>query len=283
MLKSINHLYGIAAFVGTSILVSSSALAATFANSLSSASVFNFSHQPQQLGTSVNQLSQVLGSTTGTVATTSVDAVFDDEGRTCADLQIAGSTCGANFSNSLAAGNQGRYFAQSQSQAGINGLFFTVQQNETFSFGLNAFLQIIAQATNPGQESAKSQGNILFQIYDTTDESQPPQLLDYLALFGAQTAQESQAGFGIQGTSAFNLTAPIIQTSNSLAVNGSFSRTFDRTTQLAFFEVKNNQAIVAVPEPSLVLPSGLLSILLIRLTLRRTRRFSSKSDYLENH
>jgi hypothetical protein len=241
--------------IGISLAAPQSALAATLAYSNAQVSFQDFSHlptNPQALATQ-----QVV--TTGVAtATTQQDAFF------CTDSTCGQAGTAGNFSNSQANGaGNGAYFGFGRSSAGVAGYDFMIGAGDTFSFNFAALLQVGTHTDQLPGERATAKSNISFQIFEGGDPNNLT-LLDRLTLSGTAQDAQSNAQLSILNSSpnfTFNsgsLNSQVGATPASIFLSGLFSRRFDQATHISLVEIKNTEAAVAVPEPTLLPALGIL-------------------------
>jgi hypothetical protein len=243
--------------IGVSAVSIQSASAATFAYANAEVNFSNFSHKPGSIAVlATPQASTISG---GASAAAEEDALFC----VAPDPKCAQTVAG-NYSTSRARGTgSSDYYGFAQSQAEIAGYDFLIGAGETFSFNFDALLQVGTRTDRQPGERAFASSDISFQIFagDT--------LLEQLILSGTAENANRKAELNVltispDGPSSFSFDSDIKYNvrRNTPAkislVDGLFSRTFDRDTQISLVESKLTQAVVAVPEPTLLPALGVL-------------------------
>ena len=160
------------------------------------------------------------------------------------------------------ASGQGRqYFGSAYSEAAILGEF-VVGPEAVFSFDFLGSLELFTQVETSTSEYAYAFGGVSFALFDITDISQSPILLDFFSLFGELPNQGQGKGFDLQASSGIFLDPEQSAISSqrigsqrfsSASVSGSFKGYFAENTVLRLVEIKSGEAVVGVPEPSSLL------------------------------
>jgi hypothetical protein len=236
--------------IGVSAVSIQSASAATFAYANAAVNFTSFSHDPSSVDAFAIQQVTTTG---GAIAKTKEDAFF------CTPSDCQKSIAG-NYSTSAANGiGSSNYYGFAQSNAGIVGYEFLIGAGETFSFNFNALLQVGTRTDRQPGERAFASSNISFQIFEGTE------LLDELILSGTAENANQKAQLTLSDSSSNFSFFDSDLTSNvrrnrpaSIFLKGLFSRTFDHDTNISLVETKYTEAIVAVPEPTLLPALGVL-------------------------
>ncbi|HEY9651317.1 MAG TPA: hypothetical protein V6C95_11690 [Coleofasciculaceae cyanobacterium] len=255
--------------VTSSVFATSPGFAATFAVSESKVNIGNFSHNP--LGIS-------------TLTDTDTTAIsLEDDGQVQADANAKAifttepPTRAYNTSLSTAKGTGNSYLGGATSLAAVIGYDFIVGSGEAFSFDFNAFLKLETSIDNPKTERANTDGQISFELYDSSDPNQANWfLLDLFTLSGG-LATKKGGDYLYSGNNNyitynpnetyFNTTFGGTQESAEASATGRYSRTFDSLIKLTLVEAKTNRvsvkASVQTPESSSLLGLLLFSLLCI--------------------
>jgi hypothetical protein len=237
--------------IGVSAVSVQSASAATFANAYAQVKLEDFSHNPL----SIDALAiHEVNSTGSAIATANEKALF------CVDeLACPGEAIAKNRSTSQASGTgSSDYYGFAQSQAAVAGYDFLIEKGGTFSFNFDALLRVGTSTDQQPGERAFASSNITFQIFEGDT------LLDKLILSGTaedanQTAQLSIDGSHPDFSFSSNLKSNVDRNRPArMSLKGLFSRTFENGAHISLVETKTTQAMVAVPEPTLLPALGVL-------------------------
>ena len=252
----INHSIGSIAFLfatplvtGLSIGVAPSS-AAIIAGSAAEVSMDNFSHRPTETGTSTNTNTQTIANQGVVISEANANAVFVSN---CQQLFAA------NLSESTVKGDGSEYSGLAQSQAAVIG-DFSIKAKETFSFTVQAILNLFTSVDNRQSERASAKGSISFSLIDTVSNI----LLDSFQLgIGLYSFKSPDLGVSYNLGGNFNPTQinfGFLNQGNTKSLNlytsGVYSRTFDNATNIRLVEVKNNMVLAeaeSVPEPTTIL------------------------------
>ncbi len=235
--------------------------AAIIAGSAAAVTIDNFSHRPNEIGTSTNTYTQTTANSGSVISQANADAVFISN---CHELLAA------NLSQSKVQGDGNSYSALAQSQAAVIG-DFDIDAEETFSFNFQTVLSLLTSVDNRQAERGSARGSISFWVINTVTNI----LLDSFQL---ASGLDSSSGFylNLSASNSFNPTAINFNfmaegsaATTLLYTSGVYSRTFDSATNLRLVEVKNNIAEAeaeaeAVPEPSTVLGTAIFLGLFVR-------------------
>lgn len=262
----INHSIGSIAFLLTTPLVTGLSIgivpsnAAIIAGSAAEVSMDNFSHRPTDTGTLTNTNTQAIANEGIVISEANANAVFVSN---CQQLLAA------NLSQSTVQGEGSNYSGLSQSQAAVIG-DFSIDAKETFSFTIQAILNLFTYVDNPESERASAQGSISFSLIDTVSNI----LLDSFQLgIGLDSFKGPELGLSSNLTGNFNPTQVsfgFLNQGNTKSLNlytsGVYSRTFDNATNIRLVEVKNNLVLAEsqpvpeaepVPEPTTILGTAM--------------------------
>lgn len=253
----------ISPLVAAPAIASAPAMAATLAFSEAAFQFDNFSHSPYAVGTktNTNTLAVVNNPASSTAASAAALAYFVPESA-------------GNFSASYASGKGSYYLGVAQSLAQVVGNFL-VGPGESFAFNFKASLALASSVSTPPSERANAAGRIAFWLFGSSNGG-PASLLDSFSAFGQVAASgnnllswQSSGNISYMGSAKMYGTAR--ESFASANFQGSYQRDFNSPTQLTLVEVKENQANVAVPEPSvpLALP---LSIFFVCLGWKARRK-----------
>lgn len=249
--------------VASSMIAISPSWGATFASSEARVNIDGFSHVPLGINTLTDTQTEAITTNGEVVAEANASANF---------IASLFQTEAENLSFSQANGEGKSYFGLAQSQAGIIGYNFFVEAGETFSFDFQAFLDIETSIDISQSESASANGEIFFQLYDSSNITnwQP---LESLTIYGSLitpgkgdllSSKKSQNFTYNPSETAFQTSFGGKQESAEASVTGSFSRLFNNSTYLTLVEIKTNQANVnAIPVPE---SSNMLALLLFGLS-----------------
>lgn len=233
-------------------ITASSSLAATLASSEATAESYNFSYSLQDI--------RILTDTNVNLSTVASDGVVVAQANANAVAQVDPNHPPQGFSNfsfSLANGEGNNYLGLAQSQAEVIAYDFSVGDSKPFSFDFNAALNLSTSIDNPQTESANADGQLSFNLYDSTD-SNNLKWLDALTISGSLITPGNGDYLNSQKSNNFTLTSSSQGTSFGgtqetafSSVQGQFSRSFTNPIHLTLVEIKTNEAIVSsVPEPS---------------------------------
>ncbi|MEW5858817.1 MAG: PEP-CTERM sorting domain-containing protein [Cyanobacteriota bacterium] len=237
-----------------SAFVATPGWAATLAKSEATFKLDNFSHNPIGVRTFTDTFTDTVASSGNVTASANANASFIVD-----PLNLP--TFAENSSLSTANGAGKSYFGFAQSIAGIIGYDFLVSNKETFSFDFLANLKLETSIDTPQIESASSDGEISFQLYNTTDTNNwiP---LDFFTLSGKLKTPGTGDFLTLNhsGSLTVNPKTTSFETSfggktevATAKVDGSYKRTFGSLTYLTLVEVKTNKAVVKTPESSTTL------------------------------
>ncbi|HEY9599204.1 MAG TPA: hypothetical protein V6D33_16180 [Cyanophyceae cyanobacterium] len=255
--------------VTSSVFTASPSFAATFAVSESRVNIGNFSHNPLDISTITD------------ADTTAIS--LEDDGQVQADANAEAKfttdlpTRAYNTSLSTANGTGNSYFGQAKSLAAVIGYNFIVGSGQTFSFDFKAFLNLDTSIDNPKTERANADGQISFELYDSSDPNPINWLpLDFFTLSGKLATKKggdylypSNNNYITYNPDEtyFDTTFGGKKESVNASVTGRYSRTFDSLIKLTLVEAKTNRvsvkASVQTPESSNLLGLLLFSLLCI--------------------
>jgi hypothetical protein len=264
-------LLSIATVLMSSAIAPSASLAFSFAGSISSFNLNNFSHQADSTLTSTIANSFTfanIGSSSNAIS--QADAIFMNP--------PGGGSFAGNLAVTTASGQGSEFEAIAEAEAKVVGNFL-IEESQTFSFDFSGALQLDTSIDHPNFERAKASGDIILLLVDSTD-AENIIFLDYFNLSG-NLATVGSNDFLIQNqTSNFQLNTFTEHTSfgglQELAfgeVAGYFEKSFDSPTQLTLVEVKANLVAVKTPEPM----NGLVAIVgLAGFAVRRHKQKSMK-------
>lgn len=233
-------------------ITASSSLAVTLASSEATAESYNFSYSLQDV--------RILTDTNVNLSTVASDGVVVAQANANAVAHVNPNNPPQGFSNfsfSLANGEGNNYSGLAQSQAEIIAYDFSVGNSKPFSFDFDTALNLSTSIDNPQTESANVDGQVSFNLYDSTD-SNNLKLLDSLTISGNLVTPGNGDYLNSQLSNSFTLTSSSKDTSFGgtqkaafSSIQGNFSRSFTNPTLLTLVEVKTNDAsVLAVPEPS---------------------------------
>mgnify|MGYP006269522199 CR=1 FL=1 len=224
--------------------------AATLSYAEAAVTVDNFSHTPVNTTTLTVTNTYAIARSGAVISESLASAYFNNL------LPFA-----ENLSVSQGAGNI--YWGMGQSVAAIVGHNFSIGKGETFSFDFYAALGLLTAVDYPN-EYASATGNIIFQLYNSTNPNHW-KLLDSFQLSGNLTASGTNRylSYGNSYSIRFNPNQTYFNTDFSgnqesvfADISGYYSRTFHKSTQLTLVEFQENQTEVeAVPEPLNILGS----------------------------
>ncbi|HEY9829209.1 MAG TPA: hypothetical protein V6D26_01430 [Stenomitos sp.] len=235
-------------FVTGSVFATLPGFAATLASSEASMNFSNFSHNPLTVETGKSP--NILKSTNDgqVVVESKADAVFN------LDTSSPSQTKAFSTSVSTVHGDGSGYSETAQSSARLDGYNFQVGAGETFSFDFSGFLSL-KTSVDDESEAANTFGTIAFQLYDNTDSTQPPILLDFVTISSALNSldnsdfldvfQSSSVIINPDGTTLKNFGGN--KEAASTDITGRVSRFFNRTTSLILKEFKSNSAGASCP------------------------------------
>lgn len=249
-------LFCVAPLVTGSVFIALPGFAASKAISGAQVDLTNFSHKPQDTSTLTStqtftnvDLSEIYPSDNPppfglTAATADALAVFPL-------APSPSNTQAFNATLSTAQGDGVGYLGVSKSFAQVTGYNFTVGAGETFSFDAKAFLGLETSTSNK-YENASAFGNISFLLFDSSDMKNP---LDFFSV-SAQVGNDGKDFLNISKSADLNFEPTNVALDTSLGgkeenifafFQGTFSRLFDKLTNLTFVEFKNNSAGVSCP------------------------------------
>ncbi len=258
-ISSIAFLFATPLVTGLSIGIAPSS-AAIIAGSAAEVSMDNFSHRPTDTGTLTNTNTQAIANEGIVISEANANAVFVSN---CQQLFAA------NLSESTVKGDGSEYSGLAQSQAAVVG-DFSINAKETFSFTVQAILNLFTYVDRPESERASAQGSISFSLIDTVSNI----LLDSFQLgIGLHSFKGPDLVFSSNFTGNFNPTQINFSFLNqgntqdlNLYTSGVYSRTFDNATNIRLVEVKNNLVLAEsqpipeaepVPEPTTILGTAM--------------------------
>jgi len=262
----INHSIGSIAFLFATPLVTGLSIgtapssAAIIAGSAAEVSMENFSHRPTDTSTFTNTETQATANKGVVISKANANAVFVSN---CQQLLAA------NLSESTVKGDGSEYSGLAQSQAAVIG-DFSINAKETFSFTVQAILNLFTSVDNRQSERASTKGSISFSLIDTVSNI----LLDSFQLgIGLYSFKSPDLGLSYNLGGNFNPTQinfSFLNQGNTKSLNlytsGVYSRTFDNATNIRLVEVKNNMVLVEgqpvpeaepVPEPTTILGTAM--------------------------
>lgn len=269
----INHSIGSIAFLFTTPLVTGLSIgiapssAAIIAGSAAEVSMENFSHRPTDTSTFTNTDTQSIANKGVVISEANANAVFVSN---CQQLFAA------NLSESTVKGDGSEYSGLAQSQAAVIG-DFSINAKETFSFTVQAILNLLTSVDNRQSERASTKGSISFSLIDTVSNI----LLDSFQLgIGLYSFKSPDLGLSYNLGGNFNPTQinfSFLNQGNTKSLNlytsGVYSRTFDNATNIRLVEVKNNMVLVEaqpvpeaepVPEPTTILGTAMFFGFLVK-------------------
>lgn len=249
--------------ITSSLLATIPARAATFASSEAQFQINNFSINPEEVFTDLQNFTDAVN--------------FSGQGQATADANsnalfstVAGSSEqseASNISKSIVTGKNGNYAAIAESFAINSGSNFLVPKGVTFSFDFNGFLKLTTSIDNPAVENATASGTIELAIFNESDDT----LLDFI-LVESQIVTPGGEDF-LNFTSSNNFSFTDVLLTNSFGGNqefsqanlsGRYSRTFAEETSLSLLEFKSNRVTVTVPENSngfiLIIAGGIMLV-----------------------
>lgn len=153
----INHSIGSIAFLFATPLVTGLSIgiapssAAIIAGSAAEVSMDNFSHRPTDTGTFTNTSTKAITNEGIVISEANANAVFVSN---CQQLFAA------NLSESTVKGDGSEYSGLAQSQAAVVG-DFSIDAKETFSFTVQAILNLFTSVDNRQSERASAKGRKL--------------------------------------------------------------------------------------------------------------------------
>lgn len=230
------------------VISTTPSIAATLGTSEAVVNINNFSQNPLDVLTLTDTFTDTVATNGQVNADADAVAVFVTDPPASA----------GNLSYSTVNGSGSEYVGSAESTAAVIGYNFIVNKGDTFSFNFDAALSLATSIENPQFETAIASGSISLNVYDTTNQNNWIKL-DSFNLYG-NIATSGNKDYIDYRTSRHISLDPIATTVDTnfggeqesaiATVQGVFSRTFDRLTNLTVVEVKNNQASVSVPEPS---------------------------------
>jgi hypothetical protein len=231
-----------------SVFMALPSYAATLATSETRAHFSNFSHNPLLVETTTNPTQ--LETTNNNQVTTQAQAraAFDR------NLSNPSQTTAFTTSSSTVQGNGIGYAENIDSSAVALGYYFQVAAGQTFSFDFNGLLDL-ATSTDVATETANSYGTVVFQVYDYTDSTQSPVLLDFFTAEGSLNSLDNSDFLTLTNSNYINL-GPTSSTSRSFGGNqetartsfqGRFSRFFDQTRTLILRAFNSNSTGASCP------------------------------------
>jgi|GEM_PF-5537755 len=243
--------------LATTMLTTSPSQAATFASSETTYRLDNFSHNPLDIWTITDAVTDAV-SVRGQV---SADANANADFNTFLDPALSFAS---NRAFSTANGNGNEYLGFGQSFAQSLGFDFLIAAGETFTFDYSGLLNLVASVDNQAIESASADGLIEYRLLDNATGA----LVDFFQVARSITGVGTQNAVPSPriASAAFNPTT----TSDSFrtTVNGRYSRTFNNATSLTLVAFNASQSTVQAPEPgsilALVFCSGTVAVALKR-------------------
>ena len=234
--------------VTSSVFLALPGFAATLASSEGTGTFSNFSHNPLTIETDKSSNTWKSTNDDQVVAESKTEAVFN------LDRSNLSGTKAFSTSVSTVQGDGDGYTETAQSSARLIGYNFRVGAGETFSFDFSEFLHL-STSVDYEPEAANAFGTIAFQLYDNTDSTQPPILLDFLTISSGLNSldnsdfldvfQSSSVILNPNGTTSRNFGGN--KESANTEVTGRVSRFFERTTSLILREFKSNSAGASCP------------------------------------
>jgi hypothetical protein len=243
--------------LASTVLASAPSQAATFASSETTYRLDNFSHNPLDILTITDAVTNTASVRGRVNANANANANFNT-------FPHPALSFASNRAFSTANGNGKEYRGFGESFAASLGLDFLIGAGETFSFNYSGLLNITASADTPATERATADGLLEYRLFDSATGA----LVDFFRVarsvtgLGNQNAVESPR----IASPAFNPTT----TSDSLrtTVNGRYSRTFNHATSLRIVAVNTSSSRVQAPEPGSILAllfcSGTVAVALKR-------------------
>jgi hypothetical protein len=243
--------------IAISVNAPNPAQAATSASAEASVYLFDFSHNPFDVGAVTDKQTSIYAPDGQALAGAAAIAVFEND---------PDSPYAENKSLSQADGDGIVYHATADSFAGIVGYNFKVNAGEKFSFKFKTDLALKTAIDAPNLEVANASGNILFQLFDSTDKDNLIPL-DEFSIFGFLNSLNDDDDLKVNDSKhvKFNPKKTSIKTafggeqeSAIASTQGIFSREFKRSRTLTLYETKATKvAVRSVPEagnvPSLLL------------------------------
>nr|WP_255699327.1 PEP-CTERM sorting domain-containing protein [Tychonema sp. BBK16] len=234
--------------------------AAIIAGSAAEVSMDNFSHRPTDTGTFAN---------TNTLAIANKGVVTSEANANAVFVSNCQQLFAANLSESIVKGEGSEYSGLAQSQAAVIG-DFSVNAKETFSFTVQAILNLFTYVDSPESERASAKGSISFSLIDTVSNI----LLDSFQLgIGLYSFKGPDLSLSYNLAGNFNPTQVsfgFLNQGNTKSLNlytsGVYSRTFNNATNIRLVEVKNNLVLAEaqpvreaepVPEPTTILGTAM--------------------------
>jgi hypothetical protein len=228
--------------------VTSVCKAATFASSTATFRIEEFNRNPLDVRTITDSATNVISRGSRVNADAGADAIFISNPN-------PKLTFASNSSFSTANGQGNEYFGLGQSFAKVIGYDFMLDAGEKLSFDFNGLVNIATSIGNPRTESAKADGMLAFELYDSKTWT----LLDFLTISGNVTTLGNGDALDIDKSVSVSLDTSQTslvkyeggtQESVGASIRGNYSRTFDKLTYLTLVEMKRNQASVKALEPS---------------------------------
>jgi hypothetical protein len=250
-------LFCVAPVVTGSVFIALPGFAASTAISGSQVELSNFSHKPTETSTFTDTKTFTNTDLSGIYPASDSPPPFGIAAASADALAIfppassALNTQAFNNTLSTAQGDGIGYLGVSQSYAQVTGHSFTIGAGETFSFDAKAFLGVETSTSNK-YENASAFGNISFLLFDSSDMKNP---LDFFSI-SAQVGNDGEDFLKISKSADLNFEPTNVALDASVGKSeenifaffeGTFSRFFDKLTNLTFVEFKNNSAGVSCP------------------------------------
>lgn len=255
--------------VATSMLASSPALAATFANSFGDLTFTNFNRE--------NAAFEAINDANASAESNSDDSVADFRNFSRTDAEPSPLDI-SNIAESEVYGEGSSYDASAETMPRFFANF-DVSRNDTLSFDFTTLLDLEAAADKPGVESVSAAGDIAFYLLDTTgmstenrfdflnstqlDPSQMSQnnILEFFSLAANIDALGKVNSFNNTKSQNINLTSDYsisnVEEINDLGrsrafstslFEGSVERYFESDTNVTLLAFKNTKSNVKVPD-----------------------------------
>jgi hypothetical protein len=270
--------------VATSMLASSPALAATFANSFGDLIFTNFNRE--------NTAFEAINDANASAESYSDDSVADFRNFSRTDAEPSPLNI-SNIAESKVYGEGSSYDASAETMPRFFANF-DVSRNDTLSFDFTTILDLEAAADKPGVESVSAAGDIAFYLLDTTgmstenrfdflnstqlDSLQISQnnILEFFSLAANIDALGKIDYFNNTKSQNINLTSDYsisnVEEINNLGrsrafstslFEGSVERYFERDTNVTLLAFKNTKSNIKVPEKTSfwsILFAGLMAL-----------------------
>ncbi len=232
-----------------SVFTALPSFAATLASSQAEVNFSNFSHNPLTIETQKSPNTIDSNHNGQVVAESNAEAMFS------IDPSNPSGTRSFSSSSSRVEGNASDYSQNAQSSSRLEGYTFQVGAGETFSFDFQGLLSLNT-SVDYEPETAHAFGTIAFQLYDNTDSTQPPILLDFFTISAGlnsantsdflDTFKSSSVIINPNGTNSTTQFGGNQEAAN-IQFTGRISRFFERTTTLFLKQFESNEAGASCP------------------------------------